>query len=211
MSKLIIKTFEIGPLGNFLYVLGDPDTKEAAIIDPAWDAQTLLNAVDDMGFTLTKVFLTHGHNDHVNDLDTVMSKHDVPVYHSKHEPDFLTPPCKNLVLIDEGDTIKLGNIEFSIIHCPGHTPGCIIYKTDNIAFVGDVLFIDGCGRCDLRGGNPEAMYHTLYEKVSALADNTIVYCGHNYGPTPTDTIGHQKQTNPYLTCSSKEEFLSTRM
>ena len=76
---------------------------------------------------------------------------------------------------------------------------------------GDVLFIDGCGRCDLPGGDAEVMYETLYNRVMELPDDTVVYPGHNYGPTPSATLGEQKQTNPYLRCGSREEFLKQRM
>ena len=210
--SLIIKQFEIGPLNNFLYLLGDEETKEMAIVDPAWQPELLMNAAEELGYTITKVFLTHGHPDHVNGLPDVLAKYNVPVYLSEAEPDFLTPDCDDhLVRVAKNEQVTLGNITFDTLLCPGHTPGCQCFLYDGHLIAGDVIFIDGCGRCDLKGGDPAAMYDSLRNVIMTLPDETIIYCGHNYGPTPTDTIGHQKQTNPYLQPQTKEEFLYQRM
>ena len=105
----------------------------------------------------------------------------------------------------------MGKISFDILHTPGHTPGCQCFLAQGQLISGDTLFIDGVGRCDLPGGDPKVMYASLSNILMKLPDETIVYPGHNYGPTPTDTIGRQKQTNPYLQCSNLNEFLVERM
>ena len=102
----------------------------------------------------------------------------------------------------------MGNISFDILHTPGHTPGCLCFLAQGQLISGDTLFIDGCGSCDLPGGDAKTMYNSLYNILMKLPDETIVYPGHNYGPLPTDTIGGQKQTNPYLQCNNLKEFLS---
>jgi glyoxylase-like metal-dependent hydrolase (beta-lactamase superfamily II) len=202
---------ELGPLDNFLYFIGDVQTKEIAVIDPAWDVDFLCSQADKVGYTITNIFLTHGHPDHVNGLDEILSRHDVPAYISKHEAPFYKPSHKNIVEVDDHQVLKVGNIEFECILTPGHTPGCQCFFYKNVLITGDAIFIDGCGRCDLPGGDAKEMYRSLYDIIMKLPDETILYTGHNYGPTPFATLGSQKKTNPYLLCSSMEEFCQERM
>jgi hydroxyacylglutathione hydrolase len=211
MSRLLIQQYEIGPLNNFLYLLGDPETKEMAIVDPAWDVDFLCKEADRLGYKITKVFLTHAHPDHVNGLDKIMSKFPIPAYISKYEYPALRPKVKGLVDVTEKDKLCVGKICFEILHTPGHTPGCQCFLAQGQLICGDTLFIDGCGRCDLPGSDPKQMYSSLYNTLMKLPDETVIYPGHNYGNTPTDTIGGQKQTNPYLQCNSLNEFLVERM
>ena len=209
--KIIIKQFEIGPLQNFIYFLADPQAKEIAIVDPAWDVPFLLAQAKIENWKITKVFLTHGHPDHVNGLSDLQKTHDILVYISKHEAPFYKPKCKNLIEVGDSEILTLGSLEFKCILTPGHTPGCQCFHYEDHLITGDTLFVDGCGRCDLPGGNAKEMYNSLYKILMPMPDKTIVYPGHNYGATPTDTIGHQKKSNPYLQCESLEEFLSERM
>jgi glyoxylase-like metal-dependent hydrolase (beta-lactamase superfamily II) len=211
MSRLLIQQYEIGPLNNFLYLLGDPETKEMAIVDPAWDVDFLIKEAKRLGYKITKVFLTHAHPDHVNGLDKLLSVHQVPVFISKHEYPPLRPNALGLVDVTQKDKLSVGNISFDILHTPGHTPGCQCFFAQGQLICGDTLFIDGCGRCDLPGSDPKEMYNSLYNTLMKLPDETIVYPGHNYGSSPTDTIGNQKLTNPYLQCNSLKEFLVERM
>jgi len=210
-QNLILKQMELGPLQNFLYFLGDQQTKEIAVVDPAWDVEFLCSEAKESGYTITHIFLTHGHPDHVNGLDAILAKHDVPTYISKHEAPFYKPKHKNIVEIENHQKCKIGNLEFECILTPGHTPGCQCFKYDDVLICGDTVFIDGCGRCDLPGGDAGIMYDTLYNIIMQLPDSTILYPGHNYGPTPHATLASQKTTNPYLLCHSKKEFLQQRM
>lgn len=211
MSRLLIQQYEIGPLNNFLYLLGDPETKEMAIVDPAWDVDFLCKEAKRLDYKITKVFLTHAHPDHVNGLDKLLSMHQVPVYISKFEYPPLRPRVHGLIDVADKDKLSVGKINFDILHTPGHTPGCQCFLAQGQLISGDTLFIDGVGRCDLPGGDAKVMYESLSNIIMKLPDDTTVYPGHNYGATPTDTIGHQKETNPYLQCNSLKEFLVERM
>jgi len=210
-DDLILAQMELGPLDNFLYFIGDAQTKEIAIVDPAWDVDYLCSEAEKAGYKVTDIFLTHGHPDHVNGLDEILERHDVPVYISKHEASFLKPDHKNIVEIDDHHKLKVGNIEFECILTPGHTPGCQCFLYKNVLIAGDAIFIDGCGRCDLPGGDAREMYKSLYDIIMKLPDDTTLYTGHNYGPKPFATLKSQKVTNPYLLCNSMEEFLQQRM
>jgi glyoxylase-like metal-dependent hydrolase (beta-lactamase superfamily II) len=209
--SLLIHQFEIGPLANFIYFIGDTSSKEIAVVDPAWNVPFLRDEAARLGLTIVSIFLTHGHPDHVNGLAELQKSHDVPVYISEHEAPFYKPKCRNLKEVSNHTRLKVGSVEFECILTPGHTPGCQCFFSGKHLIAGDVIFVDGCGRCDLPGGDPRQMYLSLYNTIKKLPDDTIIYPGHNYGDTPTDTVGHQKQTNPYLQCSSLEEFLAGRM
>ena len=209
--NLILEQIEIGPLQNFIYFIGDAAAKEIAVIDPAWDVDYLREQADQKGYKITNIFLTHGHPDHVNGLDDLLSTHPVPVYISKHEAPFYTPKCKNLKKVDDHEKLKVGALEFECLHTPGHTPGCQCFKHEDVLISGDTIFVDGCGRCDLPGGDPKVMYQSLYTVIKKLPDSTAIYPGHNYGPTPFASLASQKKTNPYLQAKNLEDFLYTRM
>ncbi|VAW19440.1 MBL-fold metallo-hydrolase superfamily [hydrothermal vent metagenome] len=210
-ENLILKQFEIGPLNNFLYFIGDEQTKEIAVVDPAWDVPFLCEEAKKNDYKITAIFLTHGHPDHVNGLDEILQTHDVPAYISKEEAPFLKPSHKNIVEISDEHILTVGNIDFECIVTAGHTPGCQSFRHKDVVLTGDALFIDGCGRVDLPGGDVQDTYYTLYEIMPTWPETNIIYPGHNYGPTPFATLESQRKTNPYLTCQSYEEFLSTRM
>ena len=202
---------EIGPLQNFIYFIGDNTTKEIAVVDPAWDVDFLRDEANRMGLKITNIFLTHGHPDHVNGLPEILKTHDIPVYISKHEASFYKPKHRNIQEVTDRQKLKIGNSEWECILTPGHTPGCQCFLSEGKMIAGDTIFIDGCGRCDLPGGNAKTMYNSLYNIVMKLPDTTVIYPGHNYGPVPFDTIANQKRTNPYLQCRNQEEFLMERM
>lgn len=210
-QHLILKQMEIGPLNNFLYFIGDQRTGEIAVVDPAWDVNYLCKEADKNGYKISAVFLTHGHPDHVNGLEEMLKRHNVLAYISKHEHTLFKPRHKNIVEVEDRAKLKTGQMEFECILAPGHSPGCQLFKYENVVITGDAIFIDGCGRCDLPGSDAKAMYNTLYNIVMKFPDETLLYPGHNYGPTPYATVGSQKKTNPYLNCQNQTEFLRQRM
>ncbi len=210
-STIILQQFELGPLQNFLYFLGDGSTNEIAVIDPAWDINFLIKEARRQKFKITAVFLTHGHPDHVNGLAAMLSQCDVPAYICKKESEFFKPRHKNLIETAPGESLRIGSLEIKTLHTPGHSPGCQCFWVENYLISGDAIFINGCGRCDLPGSDPKQMYDSLYNKIMKLPDETVIYPGHNYGPVPFDTVANQKKTNPYLRCKNINEFLQERM
>ncbi|RAP33117.1 hypothetical protein DID77_03615 [Candidatus Marinamargulisbacteria bacterium SCGC AG-439-L15] len=209
-NTVSIYQYQLGPMDNFLYILVDDATKLAAVVDPAWDVSFLCKELDRLGCVLDKVLLTHGHHDHINGLNDLLSTHAVPVYLSKYESGALTPEVPSLIGCDDNDDIPLGDSLIKVMHTPGHSPGCQCFLVGNDLISGDTLFINGCGRADLGGSDPHALYQSL-ERLKKLPDDTTVYPGHDYGDRPVDTIGEQKTTNPYLLAETEKVFLRKRM
>ena len=204
---LYVKQLELGPMQNFVYLLGDPVTREATVVDPGWEVPKILEAAQADGYRLTQVFLTHTHFDHVMALPHLLKAVDVPVYVHGAELGNLDVEPTILKPVGHGDVVPVGGVDVTFIHTPGHTPGSQCFMAGNQLFSGDTLFIGGCGRCDLPGGNPTEMYHSLSTRLSKLPDATEVFPGHNYAPTPSSTIGKEKGYNPFLKVTSVQQFL----
>lgn len=207
---LIIEQIQIGPMANFVYVVGSAATREVALVDPAWDIDALLDHLDERDYTLTAALATHYHPDHVGGsfgghsvagLAELMEKRPVKVHAHKAEVDGLRKVTgiseSDIVRVDSGDTLTLGEIEVEFLHTPGHTPGSQCFRIRNTLVSGDTLFIQGCGRVDLPGSDPEEMYHSL-RKLAALPDDTLLLPGHHYSEAPNATLAETKAHNPYL-------------
>ncbi len=210
-SNIIVQQMAIGPMENFVYFIGDAQTREVAVVDPAWNVDFLRQEAAAQNLKIIAAFLTHGHPDHTNGVKSLLSAHDIPVYISQHEVPILIPKYKNVKTVKPNEKLKIGQTEWLCLHTPGHSPGCQCFLAGNHLITGDTLFIDGCGRCDLPGSNPTTMYHSLYDVIMKLPAQTILYPGHDYGPAPTALLSEQKKTNPYLQCKDLQEFLSERM
>ena len=213
MSNLLIQQYEIGPMQNFIYFIGDRSTNEVAIIDPAWDVQEIFNLANENGFKIKALLITHGHFDHTNGVEEILKTLDVPVYLNKHEADFFkfNWSGENLKKVDSGDKLKIGNIEINFLHTPGHTPGSQCFLIKDCLVSGDTLFINGCGRCDLPGGDVGQMFDTIANKLMKLSDDTILFPGHNYAHIKQDTLKSQKNTNPYMQYDNLKAFIGKRM
>lgn len=209
--SLYLKQMELGPMENFVYLIGDPETREAAVVDPAWDVDTILKTAQQDGMKITKILVTHHHFDHTNGIEELLSHTPAKVYIHKAEAEFMKRVWSDTVQVESGDVIQVGKIPITFIHTPGHTPGSQCFLLDNKLISGDTLFIGFCGRCDLPGGNPEQMYDSLYNRLGKLDGRTLLYPGHNYGKTPVSTLEDERKQNPYLQFQSLEDFVKFRM
>jgi glyoxylase-like metal-dependent hydrolase (beta-lactamase superfamily II) len=216
-NRLYFKQLEIGPMQNYVYLVGSLETRKVAVVDAAWEIDTILKIAKQDEMEITHAFVTHTHPDHVGggfagmEIDGVtelLEKCKAKVVVHKAEAEFLKGlSASDLIKTDHGDKIVVGGIEIELMHTPGHTPGSQCFLVDNRIVSGDTLFIDACGRVDFPGGNPEQMYNSLTQKLMALPDETILFPGHNYARLPHATIGEQKKTNPYLKFTSLKQFL----
>jgi hydroxyacylglutathione hydrolase len=219
MSRPIyFKQIEIGPMQNYVYLLGSTETRKAAVVDAAWEIDTILKIAKQDEMEITHAFVTHTHPDHVGggfagmEIDGVtelLEKCKAKVVVHKAEAEFINGlSLSDMIKTDSGDKVDVGGLEIEIMHTPGHTPGSQCFLVENRVVSGDTLFIDACGRVDFPGGNPEQMYYSLTQKLMALPDDMILFPGHNYAPLKHATIGEQKKTNPYLKFSSLKQFLA---
>lgn len=207
-----IHSMELGPMENFVYLIHDHATDTAAIIDPAWEVDKILDLADSEGIKITDILLTHSHNDHVNGLQQTLEHSDARIHLLKPEARFWGANLARPVLHHGGDRLKLGESAIEIMHTPGHTPGSACFHIGNDLIAGDTLFVFGCGRCDLTGGDPEEMFHTLKKMKTTLPADTIIHPGHNYAPqAPVSDWETQCHGNPFLHFDKEEDFVKYRM
>jgi glyoxylase-like metal-dependent hydrolase (beta-lactamase superfamily II) len=201
---MMLESLTVGPMAANCYIIADPASKEAAVIDPGGDPSKIRRSLKKNGLKLKFVINTHGHGDHIG----ANAQLGVPVYIHRLDADFLGDPKKNLSqvflfsikspkaarLLEDGDAIKLGSITLEVIHTPGHTPGSICLKTDSVIFTGDTLFRAGVGRTDLPGSDESALFRSIRERLFAFGDDTVIYPGHG----EPSTIGDEKRDNPFF-------------
>ena len=198
----------VGAFQENSYLVVDPSTQRAALVDPGADAEQLVEMVRASRATLEAIWLTHAHIDHIGAIAGIKRIWDVPVHmHPADRPlfdrgamqaavyglPFEEPPVPERELA-EGDILQLGALRFGVLHMPGHAPGHVVFVTDGHMIGGDLLFAGSIGRTDLPFSDPDRMSESL-ERVIMLPDETVVYPGHG----PTTAIGHERATNPFLT------------
>ena len=211
-NSYTIHALELGPMENFVYLLHDHATDTAAIVDPAWEVEQMLSLASRKGIRITDILLTHSHHDHINGIETVLEQTDAQVHLLKPEARFWGKTLVNPALHHGGDCIRIGATEITVLHTPGHTPGSACFHLGNDLIAGDTLFVFGCGRCDLKGGDPEEMFATLQRIKSELPGNTTLHPGHNYAPAhPTSTMAAQARGNPFLHFDNRNDFVVYRM
>jgi glyoxylase-like metal-dependent hydrolase (beta-lactamase superfamily II) len=217
-ETLYLKQMECGPMQNYVYLIGDPATRQAAVVDPAWDIEGIVQAARQDDFTISKVLITHTHQDHtggeifghyIPGVVELLELVDVPVYVHRTETHILTKvPTSSKIPTENNQVIDLGgDVQITLLHTPGHTPGSQCFLVQQRLISGDTLFIGACGRVDLPNSSPEEMYDSLTNKLMRLDDTTVLYPGHNYARKPTSTIGDERLQNPYVQFTSLHAFL----
>jgi len=205
---------------NFCYLIGDRAAGEALVVDPAWDVQGLLEIANQEGVKVVGALATHYHPDHiggemfghvVEGITRLLELQGMKIHVQKQEAEgvrFMTGVSdSDLVIHEGGDRLRVGDVEVELVHTPGHTPGSQCFLVRNRLVSGDTLFVKGCGRVDLPGGDPEEMYRSLTERLAKLPDDVALYPGHDYGDQPTSTLGQERRENYYLKVPSLAEWL----
>ena len=211
MAILKAAIITVTPFQQNCSVIWKEETKIAAVTDPGGDLELIEKFIEDQNLTLSKIFITHGHLDHAAEAKALADKFNVVIEGPQIEDEFLTSTletqgkaygmtnAQNFVpdrWLNEGDQIELDGEKLDVYHCPGHTPGHVIFHhiESKLAIVGDVLFQGSVGRTDLPGGNMEALISAIREKLLPLGDDITFIPGHG----PISTLGQERLTNPFI-------------
>lgn len=206
-------------MANFVYLVGDEEQRKCMVVDPAWDIRGILDAVDKDEMTLVGALVTHYHPDHIggnifghdiSGLGELLSQRPVKIYVNELESEgvkFVSGISDNdMVKQVGGDEIEIGNTKVKLLHTPGHTPGSQCFLAEGALVSGDTLFIGGCGRVDLPGGNSEQLYYSLTQILGKLPEETLLYPGHDYSSKPVSTIADENRENYYMKMPSLESW-----
>lgn len=206
---MFIQQMQVGHMAVFAYLVGDPVTGDALVIDPADNVHEILAEASKNKLRINYIVNTHGHVDHIGGNAQMKKLTGAKIIIHEDDAFMLTstpasmlrmfgaaqsPPAD--LLVSDGQIISTGNIELKVLHTPGHSPGGMCLYAPGCVFTGDTLFVEAVGRTDLPGGSWQTMYQAIKTKLFTLPDDTKVLPGHNYGRTPTSTIGHEKLHNP---------------
>lgn len=218
LPNLYFKQLEVGPMQNFVYLLGDKEKKECVVVDPAWEIRKIIGTAEQDGMKVIGALATHSHFDHVNGASELfaatrgkMAINAEEVTFSNDFADksggvFVKFPPEQVDLVKGETKIRIGGIEVRTLLTPGHTPGSQCFLAGKYLISGDTLFVGYCGRSDFAGGDPWKLFESLSKKLFLLDDDIVLYPGHNYSDRPFATMGDQKKTNPYLKARKYEEF-----
>lgn len=217
-NELILEQIQIGPMENFTYLIGSRSTMEVTVVDPAWDIAGLMNFSNERGYKVTSALITHYHPDHcggsfgsktVQGIAELLETNPVKSYVHKLEAQGVKKVTgisdSDIVTVDSGDKLKIGDVEVEFLHTPGHTPGSQCFRIKNTLVSGDTLFISGCGRVDLPGSNSEDMYRSI-QKLASLPDETLLLPGHNYSEVASATLAELKKTNVHMRIKDIESW-----
>ena len=208
---MFVKQIQVSHMAVFAYLVGDPITGDGLVIDPADNIKGIVAEAQKNNLRINYTVNTHGHVDHISGNTEMQKATGAKIIVHEDDAIMLTDtPAMILkmfgakaspsadILVKDGDIISTGNVELKVIHTPGHSPGGICLYTPGYVFTGDTLFVEAVGRTDLPGGSWQTLNKAVKEKLFVLPDETKVMPGHNYGRTPTSTIGHEKKHNPFF-------------
>lgn len=209
----LIEVFKVGPLEVNCYLVACPETREAALIDPAAPAPEIEARLAHHHLQVRWLINTHGHADHTAGNDYWAARTGAQVVLHQADWEFFSTPEMQAVaqaegfppltradrLVQDGDRISVGHLTLEVLHTPGHTPGSICLYLPGHLFTGDTLFVENAGRTDLPGGSLQQLIASIQEKLLPLPEETIIWPGHDYGTTPTSTLKAEKENNPYIT------------
>ncbi|MCU1453822.1 MAG: fold metallo-hydrolase [Acidimicrobiales bacterium] len=206
---------------NFLYLVGDRETGEAVVIDPAYDPQAILDTLAADGMRLVGALATHYHADHVggslmghgiSGIRELLDAAPVPIHVQRTEAEWVEKstgvPAAELTAHESGDTVFVGEVPITLIHTPGHTPGSQCFLVDGRLVAGDTLFLNGCGRTDLPGSDPAAMYESLTQRLAKVPDDAVLYPGHLYSEKPSATMAETRSRNVVFRPQSLDQWLT---
>lgn len=196
-----VHQMKVGNMQNFTYIVEDEDTSEAIIIDPSWDLDEIMRVIQKNNLKIKYIVNTHHHFDHTIGNDTVKNQTGAPILQ------YRTSTIKHDIEVSDGDKIVFGNSTLTVIHTPGHSKDSMCLVGDGKLFSGDTLFVGTCGRVDLPGGDARELYHSLVDILRKMDDALMMYPGHNYGSTPTSSLGTQKKMNFVMQPRTEAEFL----
>jgi glyoxylase-like metal-dependent hydrolase (beta-lactamase superfamily II) len=206
---------------NLVYLIGDRASGEAVAVDPAYAPDEVIDILEADGMRLIGVLATHYHSDHVGGdlfgrdilgIAELLEQVEVPIHVHRDEVPWIERSTgvgrDSLVPHESDDVLQVGEIKIRLLHTPGHTPGSQCFLVANRLVAGDTLFLQGCGRTDLPGSDPDAMYDSLVNRLAILPDDTVVYPGHLYSPDGSASLAETKRKNPVLAPRSAEEWLA---
>lgn len=206
---------------NFCYLIGDRRSGDAVVVDPAYDVGGLLDVLDADGMRLSGVLVTHFHPDHIGGnmmgysiegLADLLERVQVPVHVQREEAKWVVRQSglteSELSQHDSADKVAVGDVEIELVHTPGHTPGSQCFSVAGLLVSGDTLFLEGCGRTDLPGGDPEQMYESLTTRLARFGDDTILFPGHLYAPEPSATLGETRRHNYVFRMRTPEQWMA---
>ena len=203
---------------NFAYLIGDRQTGDAVVVDPAYAAGDLLDALEADGMHLSGVLVTHHHPDHVGGsmmgfelkgLAELIERVSVPVHVNSKEAQFVSRitgiPMSDLTSHEHGDRVSVGAIDIELLHTPGHTPGSQCFLLDGRLVAGDTLFLEGCGRTDFPGGDSDEIFRSL-QKLAQLPGDPTVFPGHWYSLEPSASLSEVKRSNYVYRVANLEQW-----